>query len=302
MHIQSKSALRSAVRMKINEIWYILLSPGLPFSGTSCLPDFCLVLDIICDTINYLLLCNDWDILCHQTKKWMTLIQAVYHYADSPTHIKIDKMISKDKWQAKGEISEEPIYIGWIINTRKILIYMPIHKYISWRGDVYYFLGRISISHKDLMSLIVELENSVTIVKMMGRFIHNTCSIYQKAEVAVPHSVKIQRRAKEDANLHKCFLQKCQKGISMNLLTFRKPTHTTIGDSCEHGLGAFRVYSGARWRWVIPENLCGHAHNNLLEFMNQVIQIWLDVMDGSISPQSCILAMGDNMASMGCLK
>ena len=36
--------------------------------------------------------------------------------------------------------------------------------------------------------------------------------------------------------------------------------------------------------------------------MTQVIQIWLDVMDGGIPPQSRIIAMMDNTASMGWLK
>ena len=36
--------------------------------------------------------------------------------------------------------------------------------------------------------------------------------------------------------------------------------------------------------------------------MTQVIQNLLDVMDGRIPPQACILAMRDNMASMGWLK
>ena len=106
----------------------------------------------------------------------------------------------------------------------------------------------------------------------MGHFMNNLYSLEQKAEVAVPHSVNIKIRAKEDAKLHICFLQKSQKGISMNLPTFRIPTHTTIGDACEHVLGALKVESGVVWSWVIPEKFRGRAQINLLEFMTQVIQ------------------------------
>ena len=81
---------------------------------------------------------------------------------------------------------------------------------------------------------------------------NNIYSLEQKVEVAVPHSVKIQKQAKEDAKLHNSFLQKSQKGISINLLTFRKPNHTTIGDACKNDLLAFHVESGVVWRWVIP--------------------------------------------------
>ena len=123
-----------------------------------------------------------------------------------------------------------------------------MHKCIDWIVYLDSFLDCSSISHKDLLSLIGKLDNVVTILKMMGHFMNNIYSLDQKAEVAFPHSVKIQRRAKEDVKLHKIFLQKSQKGISMNLLTFRKPTHTTIGYACQYGLGDFHVESGVGWR------------------------------------------------------
>ena len=71
----------------------------------------------------------------------------------------------------------------------------------------------------------------------------------------------------------------------MNLLTFRKPTQKTIGDALEHGLGVSHDESGVGWIRATPEKLCGRAYINLLELMTQVIQIWLDVMDGRIPPQ-----------------
>ena len=84
----------------------------------------------------------------------------------------------------------------------------------------------------------------------------------------------------------------------MNLRTFRKPTDTTIGDAYENGLRAPHFEPGVVWHWVISEKLRGRAHINLLEFMTQVIQIWLDVIDFRILPQACILTMGYNTESM----
>ena len=127
----------------------------------------------------------------------------------------------------------------------------------------------------------------ITIVKMMDHFMNNLYFFQQKLEVSV-----------KDEKLHNFFLQKYQKRISMNLLTFRKPTQKTIGDAREHGLGASHVESGVGWIRVTPENLCGRAYINLLEFTTQVIQIWLDVIDFRILPQACILTMGYNTESM----
>ena len=82
MNIQANSSLQPEVRVNMNERWYILLSLRLPFGGTSCPP-------IFLSDVGYHLQYNKrppamrWlekkqsfqnsVILCHQTKKWMTL-------------------------------------------------------------------------------------------------------------------------------------------------------------------------------------------------------------------------------------
>ena len=59
--LTSKSALKSAVRVKMNEIWYIILSLRIAFGGTSGPAYFCLFSNILCDVINDLLACKSWD-------------------------------------------------------------------------------------------------------------------------------------------------------------------------------------------------------------------------------------------------
>ena len=61
LHLRASSALKSAVRVKMNKVWYIILSLRITFGGTSGPADFCLFSDILCDTINDLLACKSWD-------------------------------------------------------------------------------------------------------------------------------------------------------------------------------------------------------------------------------------------------
>ena len=61
MHLSASSSFSSAVRVKLNKIWYILLSVRLPFGGASCPPEFCLLSDLITDLINDILSCDSWD-------------------------------------------------------------------------------------------------------------------------------------------------------------------------------------------------------------------------------------------------
>ena len=104
---------------------------------------------------------------------------------------------------------------------------------------------------------------------------------------------------KEDLKLHRKFLTYAHAYISMNLFTFHAPTTTIIGDASEHGLGAFNLESGGGWAWQIPKDLQGRAHINLLEFLSQFIQNWIDIIEGRIRKESCVLGTGDNTSSHG---
>ena len=58
LHLTNLIALRSAVRVKLNEFYYILISLSQPFGGASCPSEFVVIADVITDTINDLLECK----------------------------------------------------------------------------------------------------------------------------------------------------------------------------------------------------------------------------------------------------
>ena len=101
--------------------------------------------------------------------------------------------------------------------------------------------------------------------------------------------------------LAKTFLTKTNQGINMNLLTFRHPYTVYICDAAEYGLGGFASH-GRAWTYVIPPNLRNRAHINVLEYLAQIIAIWIDVIEGVTKEEDCILAMGDNTSAMGWLR
>ena len=84
----------------------------------------------------------------------------------------------------------------------------------------------------------------------------------------------------DDLKLAKTFIQKAYEGVNLNLITFCSPDRIYINDASEHGLGGFSIH-GRAWSWRIPEHLQGRAHINLLEFLAQLISIWIDIEEGT---------------------
>jgi hypothetical protein len=128
---------------------------------------------------------------------------------------------------------------------------------------------------------------------MFGHFLNNIRALQIKAS-KTKHNVKLTTRAKEDLILSRSFLKLAHIGVSMNLVMFQKPDIFYIGDVSEHGLGGFADH-GRAWRWEIPEDLQGRAHINLLEFITQVVCIWVDILEKRVNRHDCLLGIGDRI-------
>jgi hypothetical protein len=97
------------------------------------------------------------------------------------------------------------------------------------------------------------------------------------------------------------FLKIANNRISLNPITFRKPTHVYHSDSCPHGLGGYSHKSWA-WRWYLPKNLFFQASNNLLEHLAAIVSPWVDILAGRLHQQDCVLLMTNSTTAEGWLK
>ena len=87
----------------------------------------------------------------------------------------------------------------------------------------------------------------------------------------------------------------------MNLLTFRSPDITYICDASEYGLGGFATH-GRAWTYSIPVKLRNRAHINILEYLAQIISIWIDILEGTTKDEDCLLSIGDNTSALGWMR
>ena len=114
--------------------------------------------------------------------------------------------------------------------------------------------------------------------------------------------VHLSHTVRQDFKLCINFLQRTQAGISINLLTYRQPTHVYRSDASEHGLGGYCLASGRAWRFPLPADCCHRVSLNTLEFMACLICLWIDVLAGRLPPESCVLSQTDSTSAEGWLR
>eukprot|EP00978_Attheya_sp_CCMP212_P013560 scaffold34037_cov42-Attheya_sp.AAC.3 len=171
----------------------------------------------------------------------------------------------------------------------------------------------VEIPAEDQGKCDIYLDDGVTVVPDLGNNLQRASAAFPLAMARhfmsrlrfLMHRCKNRRRTKikpaeaEDLRLMQAFLTKAHQGISMNLLTFRRPNIVLRLDaSTSHGLGGYSA-DGRLWRWAIPIPWLGLLNINILEFLAVVIGIWIEVLEGRLTPLSCILAMTDNTSAAG---
>jgi len=111
-------------------------------------------------------------------------------------------------------------------------------------------------------------------------------------------TIKLADREIEDLKVWLDFYKRARLGISFNLIVFCQPSKIYLSDSCPYGLGGFSLKSGRAWRLKLPKDLVGKVSNNLLEFIAEVVCIWIDILEGEMNKFDCCLALGDNTSAI----
>ncbi len=214
--------------------------------------------------------------------------------------IKRSDMLAIDKMIAEGAAEEEKICLRWIMNTRALQVKLPHHKAVGWASQIDLVLQSKSVSSKSLESVLGRLENVAQVLTPLGHFL---CNIRQLQILAdrKGYNVKLNTRVRNDLTLAKGFLRKVQSGVSLNLLTFRIPGIVYICDASEYGLGGFTSH-GRAWSYTIPPKLRNRAHINILEYLAQIISIWIDIIENTTKPEDFLLSIGDNTSSLGWMR
>ncbi len=241
------------------------------------------------------------DNLCRMSRAIPLAIRTLARPLDSNDIIPRKDIISLKKFKAEGQMEEQKTVLGWILNTRTLKISLPSHKHHKWCLEIHRLIKSPKVKAKDIEAILGSLNHVACIYHPMRHFLGR---IYQALYRASSSKGWTTLREAEilDFQTLVSFLNSAKEGISMNILTFRKPSQIYRSDSSEFGMGGYNITSGVAWRFEIPIDCRLRTSINSLEFIACIINIWVDVFHNTIDPESCLLSQTDSSSAAGWLR
>jgi len=102
-----------------------------------------------------------------------------------------------------------------------------------------------------------------------------------------------------DLKLWLYFLEKAHTGISINLVLECRPDNIFITDSYDYSIGSFLMKTGRVFWFQIPEHLHFRVSNNILEYLVEIIAVWLSILQGKVVEGSYSFSVTDSMIAIG---
>jgi hypothetical protein len=226
-------------------------------------------------------------------------------------------IFSPKKQAAEGTLAELQIMLGWLLDTRRLLLSLPDNKFRAWSQDIQTVIDSGVVTTQDLETIVGRLNHASHVLPLARHFLPRLRRRTQRPspaprqqatlsveEIPSPARQQATLSVEEilDLRLWLLILAHANRGISLNLLVRRRPQFLGWCDSCPYGLGGL-LSNGRAWRLQVPADciLYGDSTaNNALEFLALGITVLLLVLDVP-QPMTCLLAMGDSTSTIGWL-
>jgi hypothetical protein len=157
-------------------------------------------------------------------------------------------------------------------------------------------------SFKELEKLVGRLNHAATACPLMRYFLNRLRRMLSAWDTNKKLIRYLSSPVLEDLKLwHRSFLPKIHKGMSLNQITYRRPTVVSWSDACPQGMGGYDSLGNA-WQFQLSpdDTVACHSSNNSLEFVAALISVWVAIITRE-NKEDCFLALGDNMSAMGWL-
>jgi hypothetical protein len=166
----------------------------------------------------------------------LTAVDATCRLTNPKDDLHRDDALHLGKTLVEGDPAESFMVLGWVIDLRRLKIHLPRDKLQAWTHDIDDILSAPKITKGQLETLVGRLQNAPQAIPMANYFLQ------QFYQVISGYHNPFKRRAmevggKDLLRLWLGFLNQAAKGISLNLLTTRRPTTVVISDACPTGRG-----------------------------------------------------------------
>ena len=206
-------------------------------------------------------------------------------------------ILSKAKLLAEGMLSERKTFLGWVLDRRRMRIYLPKLKMLRWINDLGILLSSDKMSQKHLERMIGKVNHAAFIIPLSRYFLNRLR--HTKLLSKKFGQQKLSNGTKEDIIIFKDLLAiMSTEGTSFQNITHSLPDIFCWSDTCKFGLGGYDN-NGKAWQWQIPHNLTGRASINLLEFITSVITIKFSLKN--LDKNKKIFTFTDNSSALGWL-
>lgn len=205
-------------------------------------------------------------------------IHVICRPRDMSECISREDCLSLGKLREEGTLSEEPTILGWKINTRTLTMTLPVKKAKSWLSNLEQIVLTKKVSFKKLEIIVGRLNHTAAACPIMRYFlnrIRNVLTTWNKS-VANKNGIRyLPKAVLGDLKLWRdYFLPKVIRGVSLNLVTFRRPSFICWSDTCPQGLGGYD-HAGRARRFPIPQEFRSSVinRNNTLEFLASIVSV-----------------------------
>jgi hypothetical protein len=129
-------------------------------------------------------------------------------------------------------------------------------------------------------------------------FVHHFLSRLRNLQVREKcrRSIPINNECRRDLDSVIHIIKIAQKGISINIIIYRWPTHIYHSDSCPARLGGYSD-SSFTWRYYLYPEHQFRATNNLLEHIAAIITPWVNIIWAGLHSGACALSMTNSTTS-----
>jgi hypothetical protein len=210
-----------------------------------------------------------------------------------------EEMEARNKLEAEAGLEEQKTILGWLVDTRRLLLSLPNNKFVTWTAILIKVLEQGTTTAKEMESIIGHLGHLGMAIHTVYHFMSRLRDLQERAKSR--RSIAINNECRNNLRFMIGVIKRAYDGINLNIIVYQRPTHVYRLDSCPAGLGGYSD-SGFAWRWYLPSHLLFQASNNLLEHLVAIITPWVDIIRGRLTASDCALLMTDSTTLEGWLR